>query len=77
MAALEENSLLDFVPKTPTLFCHGANDLEVPIENSRAAYQKASAAGAPVKLTEVPNADHGGAAPRCYETAVTWFESLR
>ncbi|MEU4566173.1 alpha/beta hydrolase [Micromonospora sp. NPDC023956] len=46
--------------RTPTVIVHGARDEHVPIALSRTFVAKASAAGAPTTLVELPDCEHFG-----------------
>ena len=53
--SLEENTLLDWVPESPTYFYHGMGDDIVPYQNAQIAYDTFVANGAPdVWLTLYP-----------------------
>ena len=52
---MEENTLLDWVPESPTYFYHGMGDDIVPYQNAQIAYDTFVANGAPdVWLTLYP-----------------------
>ena len=66
--SLEENTLLDWTPQSPTYIFHGMGDDIVPYENAQVAYDTFVANGAPdVSLTLYPVelGGHSEMAPTC------------
>jgi hypothetical protein len=75
--ALEENSLLNFVPSAPIMLIHSQSDSTVPYFNSVnlfGYYQERGKTN--VELTPIIG-DHEPAAEAAILGAMTWFESLR
>ena len=65
---MEENTLLDWTPQSPTYIFHGMGDDIVPYENAQVAYDTFVANGAPdVSLTLYPVelGGHSEMAPTC------------
>jgi hypothetical protein len=66
--SMEENTLLDWTPQSPTFFYHGMGDDIVPYENAQVAYDTFVANGAPnISLTLFPESagGHGAVAATC------------
>ena len=77
MAALQENTLLDWTPQTPIHFFHGDADNVVPIQNTLTAMEVFSANGAGnIQLTTIPGGTHETAGPYAIIGAIQWFESF-
>ncbi len=75
--ALEENSLISWVPKTPIRFYHGNADEYVPYQNSVEAKNYFQAHGADVELVTIEGGTHESSAIPSILDAVEWFESLK
>jgi len=77
MAALQENTLLDWTPQAPIHFFHGDADNVVPIQNTLTAMEVFSANGAGnIQLTTIPGGTHETAGPYAIIGAIQWFESF-
>jgi pimeloyl-ACP methyl ester carboxylesterase len=78
LAALAENTLLDWRPVTPTDFIQGTADDVVPYQNSLTAVSTFDSLGATnVLLTPIAGGDHASAAAPAAVAALTWFEGFR
>jgi pimeloyl-ACP methyl ester carboxylesterase len=78
LAALMENSLLEWAPQAPVRLIHGTADSTVFYANSEAAYESLRAnGGQQVDLVPLSGADHASAAFTAYYLAIEWFDSLR
>ncbi|MCX7797214.1 MAG: lipase family protein [Melioribacter sp.] len=75
--ALKENSLINFVPISPTKLYHGDADEYVPYENSLKAKDYFNSRGANVQLVTIKNGTHLSAALPCIIDAILWFEKMR
>lgn len=75
--ALIENSLINFIPVTPTKLFHGDADEYVPYENSIKARDYFNSRGANVELITIKNGTHITAALPSIIEAIYWFESIR
>jgi hypothetical protein len=75
-AALRENDLYRWVPRSPTRLYHCVGDDEVPFANSALAYERFVAAGAPVELVSLPFGDHDACALPAIFVAKGWLDSL-
>jgi len=75
--ALQENTLLNWRPKTPIHFFHGDADEVVPIQNAHIAVSTFTSNGASnVQLTIIPGGTHETAGPIAIIGAIQWFRSL-
>jgi pimeloyl-ACP methyl ester carboxylesterase len=78
LAAIQENTLLDWTPLTPLHFFHGDADEIVPISNALSAVNAFTTNGASsVQLTTIPGGTHESSGPVAIVGAIQWFESLR
>jgi pimeloyl-ACP methyl ester carboxylesterase len=78
LAALTENTLLDWGPVAPIHFFHGTDDAIVPYQNVLTAESRLNAHGAvSIQVTAIEGADHATAAPDAIIGAMQWFESIR
>lgn len=75
--ALIENSLINFVPKTPTRLYHGDSDEYVPYENSLRAKEYFNFYGANVELVTIKSGTHISSVLPSMSHALNWFEILR
>jgi len=75
--ALKENSLINFVPVSPTKLFHGDADEFVPYENSLSAQNYFNSHGANVELITIKNGTHLSSAIPSIISAIDWFESFR
>ena len=75
--ALQENTLLDWLPRTPINFYHGDADDISPYQNSVTAFQKLTAnGGTNIQLTTIPGGNHETSGPIAMFGAIEWFESM-
>jgi len=78
LAALTENTLLDWGPVTPIHFFHGTADDIVPYQNALTAESRLNAHGAvSIEVTPIEGANHATAGPDAIIGAIQWFESIR
>ena len=77
LAAIQENTLLDWTPQTPVHFFHGDADSIVPYQNVLTAMDMFTANGAQsIQLTTIPGGTHETAGPSAVMGAIGWFESF-
>lgn len=77
-SALEENSLLNWIPSAPIRLFHGTADEYVPYQNSVEAQSILTANGATsIELVPIEGGTHATAAVPSLIGASLWFESLR
>jgi pimeloyl-ACP methyl ester carboxylesterase len=75
--ALQNNSFLNWYPKSPTRLYHGTADVTVFYQTSVTTYNRFIAAGATnVKLIPIPNGNHQTSIDPVLTDALTWFQSL-
>ncbi|MBW3544651.1 MAG: lipase family protein [Bacteroidetes bacterium] len=75
--ALAHNSLLDWVPQSPTRLYHGTADETVFFENSEATFNHFVAAGATsVVLIPIEGGTHGSSTEPMVLDALQWMQSL-
>ncbi|MFC1543669.1 alpha/beta fold hydrolase [Gemmatimonadota bacterium] len=78
LAALTENTLLDWGPVAPIHFFHGTDDAIVPYQNALTAESRLNAHGAvSIEVTGIEGADHATAGPDAVIGAIQWFEFIR
>jgi len=78
VAALIENSLLDFTPIAPLHFIHGTADDIVPYQNALDAVDVFTTRGATdIELTPIPGGDHNTAGLPAVLTMIEWFAQIR
>jgi len=78
LAALEDNSPLNWGPIAPVRLIHGTADSTVFYENSVTAYASLRAnGGVSVDLVPLQGANHATGAFTAYFLAMEWFDSLR
>lgn len=76
--AIQENTLLDWTPKTPIHFFHGDADDVVPYQNSLTAVDSLTANGATdIQLTTIPGGNHNTSSLPSVIGVIGWFESIR
>ncbi len=78
LAAVRENSLVDWVPDAPVKFYHGSADNDVPVENTEDVYNYLTELGkqdAYIRIWE--GLSHSGAAQTSMEDAILFFEDFR
>jgi pimeloyl-ACP methyl ester carboxylesterase len=77
-SALEDNTRLDWIPKTPIHFFHGDADQTVPIYHVLTAKERLSAKGeTQIQLTIIPGGTHESSGTVAVVGAIEWFESLK
>ena len=77
VAAMQENTLLDWIPQTPINFFHGDADDISPYQNSVTAVQKLTAnGGTNIQLTTIPGGNHDTSGPIAILGAIEWFENF-
>ena len=77
LAALQENTILDWAPQTPIHFFHGDADEIVPIINAYTAMLELTAAGATdIQLTVIPGGTHLSSGPDAIFGTIEWFETF-
>ena len=78
LAAIRENTLLDWTPIAPIRFYHGDADNTVPYENSTTAVDSLLANGASdIELITIPGGNHGGAALPAIIDMLHWLENYQ
>jgi predicted esterase len=76
--ALDDNSLLNWTPKTPIHFFHGEADEIVPIANVYSVIESFETRGATnIQLTTIPGGTHASAGPAAIIGAIEWIESFK
>lgn len=75
--ALKENDLWNTQPQSPVIFCHGDQDVYVPLFNSQKAYDAMKAKGADVQLKIFKGHSHTSGVFNYLQTAFMEFESRR
>ena len=76
--ALDENTLLNWKPKTPIHFFHGNADEIVPFVNVLKAIEAFEAKGVTnIQLTTIPGGTHASAGPAALIGAIEWIETFR
>ena len=76
-AALKDNDLWNWKPKSRILFCHGDKDDYVPIFNSEKAFKEMTAAGADVAFKVFKGQNHSGGILAFVQTAFNEFEKYK
>jgi len=77
LAAIQENTILDWTPQTPIHFFHGDADTTSPYQNVLTAIDKFTVNGATsIQLTTIPGGTHETAGPDAIFGAIGWFESF-
>lgn len=75
--ALEENTILNWTPKTPLHFFHGDSDKIVPYQNVLTAIEQFTSRGATnIQLTTIAGGTHLTSGPEESMGAIMWFESF-
>lgn len=76
-AAVQENTILDWTPKTPIHFFHGDADKIVPIQNVLTAMDIFTGNGATnIQLTTIPGGTHETTGPEASMGVIQWFEEF-
>jgi pimeloyl-ACP methyl ester carboxylesterase len=73
---LVENETFNWVPKNELRMYVGANDVDVPAADARAAYASMKANKGNVSLVEVGPYDHNGVVTRSVPRSLKWFNQL-
>ncbi len=77
ITAVQENTILNWLPQTPIHFFHGDADQIVPIQNVYTAMNSFNALGATdIQLTVIPGGTHASAGPEAVIGAIEWFEGF-
>lgn len=77
LAAIQENTILDWTPQTPIHFFHGEADSIVIYQNVLTAIEVFTSNGAEnIQLTAIPGGTHETAGPEAIFGAIEWFESF-
>jgi pimeloyl-ACP methyl ester carboxylesterase len=77
IAAIQENTILNWTPQTPIHFFHGDADVTVPYQNVLTAISAFQSNGASnILLTTIPGGNHASAGPAASFGAIQWFESF-
>ena len=78
LAALQDNTLLDWTPKAPIHFFHGDADQVVPYQNVLTAIEMFNNNGSQdIQLTTIPGGTHETSGATAIFGAIEWFESLK
>jgi len=77
LAAIQGNTLLNWIPQTPIHFFHGDADNIVPYQNVLTAIDVFTSNGAEnIQLTTIPGGTHETAGPAASFGAIEWFENF-
>jgi len=77
LAAIEENTLLDWAPRAPIRFYHGDADEVVPYQNAVTAVDNLRVSGGTsVELITIPNGTHETAAEPAIMNMIEWINGL-
>ena len=77
LAAIKENTILDWTPETPVHFFHGDADKIVSYQNALTAFEIFTSRGANnIQLTAIPGGTHESAGPYAIVGSILWFESF-
>lgn len=72
--AIQNNSFLNWVPKSPTRLYHGTADVTVYYQTSETTYNRFKAAGATnVEFIPIPNGNHQTSIDPMLANALAWF----
>jgi fermentation-respiration switch protein FrsA (DUF1100 family) len=75
--ALDENTLLDWLPEAPIHFFHGDEDQIVPYFNTLNTINEFQSRGATnIQLTTIPGGNHQTSGRDAVIGTITWFESF-
>lgn len=78
LETIQENTLLDWIPKAPMHFFHGDIDRIAPYINTLTTVDALTENGAAnILLTVIPNGTHETAGPSAIFGAIQWFESFK
>lgn len=75
--ALQENSMLNWVPQSPTRLYHGTADEVIPLENSKQTFERFKAQGAK-QITFIPinEGTHGTSIEPMLQSLIPWIQSF-
>lgn len=77
ISAMQENTLLDWIPQAPINFFHGDEDDISPYQNALTAVERLTAnGGTNIQLTTIPGGTHDNSGPTAIVGAIQWFESM-
>lgn len=77
IAAMKENTLLDWKPQAPINFFHGDADDVSPYQNALTAVEKLKAnGGTNIQLTTIPGGNHDNSGPAAVVGAIQWFGTM-
>jgi pimeloyl-ACP methyl ester carboxylesterase len=77
ISAMQENTLLDWIPQTPINFFHGDEDDISPYQNALTAVERLTAnGGTNIQLTTILGGNHDNSGPIAIVGAIQWFESM-
>jgi len=77
ITAMQENTLLNWVPQTPINFFHGDADDISPYQHALTAVNRFTSNGATnIQLTTIPGGTHESSGPYAVIGAIQWFESI-
>jgi len=78
ISAIDENTLLNWAPRSPIHFFHGDADDVSPYQNALTAVAALKAnGGTDIKLTTIAGGNHATASLPSVLGAIDWFESIR
>jgi len=78
IAAVAENTLLNWTPTVPMRFYHGRNDDTVPYQNSVTIVNNLKANGGfNIELITIEDGDHGSAAMPAFLDVIEWFKTFQ
>lgn len=77
VAAIQENTFLNWTPQTPIHFFHGDADITAPYQNVLTAIETFTTNGATdIQLTTILGGTHETAGPAASMGAIQWFEGV-
>ena len=77
ITAMQENTLLDWMPQAPINFIHGDADEISPYQNTLTAFDRLTAnGGTNIQLTTIAGGNHENSGPVAVVKAIEWFESI-
>jgi dienelactone hydrolase len=78
LAAMQENTILDWKPRAPIHFFHGDADDVSPYQNSLTASNRLKAnGGTNIQLTTIPGGNHATSSMPAIVGTIGWFEQMR
>ncbi|WP_240676070.1 alpha/beta fold hydrolase [Botryobacter ruber] len=76
--ALQDNSLTDWAPQSPTRLYHGTADMIVPYSNSEKTFAALKARGAKnITFTPIPGGAHNTSFETMLEDIIPWMQSFK